>query len=130
VPIKVSYPEDYTGDPDVWIIFVKQMQLADMLKRCAPLFKEHQYVFSAMNGMGHIDKISQYFPDNHIVGGTAMIATVLNGPADVDFMGAPRIGEMHMCNKTETNDAMTHQIFDDFKDAGLGPIMTDNFMGT
>ena len=25
---------------------------------------------------------------------------------------------------------MTHQIFDDFKDAGLGPIMTDNFMGT
>ncbi|ANZ64606.1 2-dehydropantoate 2-reductase [Secundilactobacillus paracollinoides] len=130
VPVNISYPEDYTGDPDVWIIFVKQMQLADVLKRCAPLFKAHQYVFSAMNGMGHIDKISNYFPDEHIVGGTAMIATVLNGPGDVDFMGAACAGEMHMVNKTEHNDETTQQIFTDFKDAGMGPIMTENFMGT
>ncbi|MDN3537889.1 ketopantoate reductase family protein [Limosilactobacillus fermentum] len=130
VSINISFPEDYTGDPDVWIIFVKQMQLAEVLKRCAPLFKAHQYAFSAMNGMGHIDKISEYFPDDHIVGGTAMIATVLNGPGDVDFMGAPRTGVMHMCNKTEKTDAMTQQMFDDFKAAGLGPILTENFMGT
>ncbi len=32
-----------------------------------------------------------------------MIATVLNGPGDVDFMGAPRTGVMHLCNKTEKN---------------------------
>ncbi len=56
VPINIDYPEDYQGDPDVWIIFVKQMQLADMLKRCAHLFKDHQVVFTAMNGMGHIEK--------------------------------------------------------------------------
>ena len=27
VPIDVYYPEEYHGEPDVWIVFVKQVQL-------------------------------------------------------------------------------------------------------
>lgn len=130
VPINIDYPEDYQGDPDVWIIFVKQMQLADMLKRCAHLFKDHQVVFTAMNGMGHIEKISEYFSDDRIIGGTAMVATVLNGPGDVDFMGKPRTGVTHMVNKTEKNDERTLAIVKDFEEAGTGPVVTENFMGT
>ncbi|WP_034528544.1 ketopantoate reductase family protein [Secundilactobacillus oryzae] len=130
VPINIDYPEDYQGDPDVWIIFVKQMQLADMLKRCAHLFKDHQVVFTAMNGMGHIEKISKYFSDERIIGGTAMVATVLNGPGDVDFMGKPRTGVTHMVNKTEKNDERTLAIVKDFEEAGTGPVVTEKFMGT
>ena len=26
VPINVYYPEEYAGQPDVWIVFLKQMQ--------------------------------------------------------------------------------------------------------
>ena len=33
VPINIYYPEEYNGHPDVWIIFKKQMQLADELQR-------------------------------------------------------------------------------------------------
>lgn len=40
VPIDVYYPEEYTGKPDCWIVFMKQMQLDGMLERCAPLFKK------------------------------------------------------------------------------------------
>ena len=32
VPINIYYPEEYNGHPDVWIIFKKQMQLADELQ--------------------------------------------------------------------------------------------------
>ncbi|MCG0586001.1 2-dehydropantoate 2-reductase [Lactiplantibacillus plantarum] len=96
VPINIYYPEEYQGHPDVWIVFKKQMQLADELKRDASLFHEDQYVFAAMNGMGHFEKIAQYFPENHIIGGTAMIATVLNGPGTVDFMGPKGSEAMHM----------------------------------
>lgn len=44
VPVNVCTPEQYQGDPDVWIVMVKQMQLADVLERCAKagLFKDHQ----------------------------------------------------------------------------------------
>lgn len=35
IKVKVFSPEEYEGDPDVWIFFVKQMQLADALTRLA-----------------------------------------------------------------------------------------------
>lgn len=56
VPVNIYRPEEYHGHPDVWIIFKKQMQLADELERdsWAGLFHPDQYVFSAMNGMGHL----------------------------------------------------------------------------
>ncbi|MDN5963186.1 MAG: ketopantoate reductase family protein [Actinomyces sp.] len=130
VPIKVSTPEDYTGTPDVWIVFLKQMQVEDVLARCSHLFRPDQYVFTAMNGMGHIEHLQQYFPDQRIVGGTAMIATVLNGPGDVDFIGSLGAGHMHMVNLTEEPDAVTHSMFEDFRAAGLNPVLTRNFTGT
>lgn len=65
VPVNVYTPEQYQGDPDVWIVMLKQMQLADVLERCAKtgLFKDHQVVFSAMNGWGHFEKLQKYFKD-------------------------------------------------------------------
>ncbi|RBP97188.1 2-dehydropantoate 2-reductase [Bifidobacterium aemilianum] len=130
VPISISTPEDYQGDPDVWIIFLKQMQLEDALKRCEPLFKDHQVAFSAMNGWGHFEKIQQYFPKDRIYGGTAMIATVLNGPGDVDFIGKPGAGSMHMCAMTEEVTEVEQAMAADFKAANLNPIITQNFQGT
>lgn len=129
VPINIYTPEDYVGHPDVWIIFKKQMQLADELQRDAPLFHEDQYVFSAMNGMGHFEKIAQYFPADHIIGGTAMIATVLNGPGDVDFMGPVGSEVMHMSKYAGERDDVTNQVMADFTAADLNPIWSDNFMG-
>lgn len=130
IPINMYSPESYRGDPDVWIIFVKQMQLDDMLARCSHLFKEHQIVFSAMNGWGHFDKIRQYFSDERIYGGTAMIATVLNGPGDVDFIGKSGAGEMHMCAFTEQTTEVEQAMFADFQAANMNPIITNNFTGT
>ena len=130
VPISIATPEDYTGNPDVWIVFLKQMQAEDVLARCAHLFRPEQYVFSAMNGMGHVEKLQQYFPDEHIIGGTAMIATVLNGPGDVDFIGRPGAGKMHMVNLTERADDVTRAVFADFEAANLNPVLEENFMGT
>lgn len=63
VPINVYYPEEYAGDPDVWIVFVKQHQLPEFLERTAPHFREHQVVFSAMNGYGHFKKARRVLPE-------------------------------------------------------------------
>ncbi|NEG88598.1 ketopantoate reductase family protein [Bifidobacterium aerophilum] len=129
IPINLYTPEEYDGDPDVWIIFMKQMQLEDMLKRCAHLFKDHQVAFSAMNGWGHFEKISQYFSEDRIYGGTALVATVLNGPGDVDFIGKSGAGTMHMCAMTNEVTDIEKAIFADFQKANLNPEISDDFKG-
>lgn len=131
-PINIFYPEEYHGHPDVWIIFKKQMQLAEELKRdeAAGIFHEDQYVFSAMNGMGHFEKIVNYFAEDHIICGTAMIATRLDGPANVDFMGAEGTEVMHLAKYDNNSVDSTFQaIVADFKRAKLNPVVTDDWLG-
>ncbi|MCT3412692.1 ketopantoate reductase family protein [Lactobacillus helveticus] len=131
VPIKIYSPEDYQGDPDVFIVFAKQMTLADLLKRSAHFFHpDHQYVFSGMNGMGHIEKINQYFPKEHVVAGTCLIGTVLNKAGDVDFIGKSGAGSINMAAQTEKADDRVKQIVADFTAANINPHLNNNFLGT
>lgn len=130
VKTNIYTPENYDGDPDVWIIFVKQMQLDDFLTRSAHLFKSHQYVFSAMNGYGHFEKINEYFPAHHIIGGTALIGAGVYGPGDINFTGAPDAKAMNMCAFDESAGSSTETaIFDDFTAASLNPTIVTNFWG-
>jgi 2-dehydropantoate 2-reductase len=130
VPINIYTPEEYTGEPDAYIIFCKQMGLQEMLERSAHFFKPNQYAITCMNGMGHIEKINKYFSKEHVLGGTALVATVLNGAGDVDFIGQPGAGSMNICPETEEPDAMTPKFLADLTAAHFNPNLTDNFLGT
>lgn len=132
VPINIYSPEEYQGHPDVWIIFKKQMQLEEELARdaAAGLFAPDQIVFSAMNGMGHFEKINQYFSADRILCGTAMIATRLNGPANVDFMGATGTEVMHMARYDRAvPDERDQAVWHDFTAAQLGPVWAEDWQG-
>lgn len=128
--IKLETPETFDGHPDMFIFFTKQMQLQDYLDRCSNFFHEDQYAFTAMNGMGHIEKLQKYFADDKIIGGTALIATVLPGPGEVDFMGKRGAGKMNMCPLNEKPDAMCQALFDELQKAKMNPTLTDDFTGT
>lgn len=130
IPVNIYSPEEYTGDPDVWIFFLKQMQLPDATARLADKFKPHQTALGAMNGMGHIEVLQQYFSDDHIIGGTAMIATILNDFGDVDFMGAEGAGTSNYANLTEQDSDVLDAVLADFGAAHLNPTKSNNFMGT
>ncbi|MBJ7655458.1 ketopantoate reductase family protein [Weissella confusa] len=130
IPVNVYSPEEYTGDPDVWIFFLKQMQLPDATARLADKFKPHQTALGAMNGIGHIEVLQQYFSDDHIIGGTAMIATILNDFGDVDFMGAEGAGTSNYANLTEQDSDVLDAVLADFGAAHLNPTKSNNFMGT
>lgn len=132
ISVNVYYPENYKGRPDVWIVFLKQMKLQETMERCskAGIFHQDQYVFSAMNGMGHFEKIAKYFPKDQIVCGTAMIATRMDGPANVDFMGTKGSEQMHYATYNgQAADQTVKAIGADFKKAGLGPVFADDYMG-
>ncbi len=130
VDIDIYYPEEYQGNPDCYIFFTKQMQLAEMLERCAHFFKPTQYAFTCMNGMGHIEKLAKYFEPQKLIAGTALVATVLNGAGDVDFIGKRGAGSMNLANYTEKPDEFTHQLVTELEKAQFHPTLTTNFAGT
>lgn len=132
VPINVYYPEEYAGDPDVWIVFVKQHQLPEFLERTAPHFREHQVVFSAMNGYGHFEKLAEYFPKHRIYGGTALIGAYVYGPGDFNFTGGAHAKAMNLCAYDEHDveeDPIERQLFADFQAATLNPTIVRHFLG-
>ncbi|CAK1231297.1 ketopantoate reductase family protein [Fructobacillus fructosus] len=130
VLVNIYSPEEYTGEPDVWIFFMKQMQLAETLERMAPHFKDNQVAVGAMNGMGHIEKLQSYFKDDKIIGGTAMIATILNDFGDVDFIGKANSGASAYSNLSGEETEATKEVMEDFQAAHLNPTYSNNFMGT
>ncbi|WP_369351484.1 ketopantoate reductase family protein [Ligilactobacillus agilis] len=131
VPVKVYTPEEYTNtDADVLIFFLKQMQLADMLERCKHFFTPDQYVLTGMNGMGHVEKLLNYFDGSKLIAGTALIATILKAPGEVDFVGKVGAGSMNLANYTEEPDEMTHKVVAELAKANINPTLTTNFQGT
>lgn len=132
VPVDVWHPEEYEGDPDVWIVFVKQQQLPGMLRRCAPLFREHQSVFCAMNGYGHFERLAEHFPTSRIYGGTALIGAYVYGPGDFNFTGDAHAKAMSLCaydGHGPESDPVERALVEDFRAATLNPSVAPDFLG-
>ncbi|UQS85999.1 ketopantoate reductase family protein (plasmid) [Nicoliella spurrieriana] len=126
----IYYPEEYHGKPDVVIPFTKQIGLAEMLERCQHFFNDDQYALTLMNGMGHIEKIDKYFPKEHVIGGTALIGSILTKPGEVDFVAAKGTGSCNLANQSETIDDTTKEIAKELTESGLNATIHENFMGT
>ena len=105
------------------------MQMDDMLPRCAHFLKD-QYCLTAMNGMGHVEKLLQYFPKEKLVAGTALVATILTAPGEVEFVGEPGMGTTNWANYTEQPDDKTKELMAALKEANFNPSLKTNFMGT
>ena len=72
------------------------MHLQELLERSKHFFNSSQYVFTGMNGMGHIEKINQYFAPEKVLAGTCLIGTVLKAVGDVDFIGKAGVGSINV----------------------------------
>ena len=105
------------------------MQLDDMLKRCEHFLKD-QYAMTAMNGMGHVEKLLKYFPEEKVVAGTALVATILTKPGEVEFVGERGMGTTNWANYTEKPDEKTQALMTELKKANFNPSFKDDFMGT
>ena len=130
VPVNVYTPEEYNAtDADFVFFELKQMQLDDMLKRCEHFLKD-QYAMTAMNGMGHVEKLLKYFPEEKVVAGTALVATILTKPGEVEFVGERGMGTTNWANYTEKPDEKTQELMAELKKANFNPSIKDDFMGT
>ncbi|MET1250107.1 ketopantoate reductase family protein [Sporolactobacillus sp. STCC-11] len=130
VPVDVFLPADYTQTPDLVILFTKQMQSGEAMQVCHHFIGEHTYVLTNQNGIGSVEEIRKYVPDERIIAGIALIATVLDAPGKVDFMGAKGAAHTQLVNVTEKPDTFTHEVVREFEKAGMNPTLQTNYMGT
>lgn len=103
------------------------MHLSQLLERSKHFFHENQYVFTGMNGMGHIEKINRYFVPEKVLAGTCLIGTVLKDAGDVDFIGKAGAGSINIAAQSGTVDDVQKQIITEFEASNLNPNLTDNF---
>lgn len=130
VPANVYRPDEYTQTPDLVILFTKQMQSEEAMEACHHFIGDRTYVLTNQNGIGSIASIRRYVPDERIIAGIALIATVLDAPGKVDFMGAKGAGHTQLVNVTEKPDAFTHEVVREFERAGMNPTLQTNYLGT
>lgn len=130
INVSVYQPDEYQTEPDLAILFVKQMESDHAMAACKHFLGNNTYVLTNQNGIGSVDVIEKYVPQQHIIAGTAFVATVLNHPGDVNFMGNKGAGHTHLVNVTEKPDDFTKQVVNEFQKAGLNPTLLTNYMGT
>ena len=106
------------------------MHLQELLERSKHFFNSSQYVFTGMNGMGHIEKINRYFAPEKVLTGTCLIGTVLKDAGNVDFIGKAGAGSINIAAQSGTIDDVQKQIVTEFEASNLNPNLTDNFLGT
>ncbi|GAY78281.1 MULTISPECIES: ketopantoate reductase family protein [Sporolactobacillus] len=130
VPVDVYRPDEYTQTPDLVILFTKQMQSEEAMVACRHFIGEKTYVLTNQNGIGSVDVIRRYVPNERIIAGIALIATVLDAPGKVDFMGAKGAGHTQLVNVTEKPDDFTDEVVREFERAGMNPTLQTNYLGT
>jgi 2-dehydropantoate 2-reductase len=130
VAIKVCTPEEYHGDPDLMIVFVKDMHTTEMMERCKHFIGEKTYVLTNQNGIGGAEMISEFVPKERIIAGTAIIATVLEGPGKVDFVGKRGAGSVNIVKMTGKPDAFIQKVADEMKKAQMNPTIQTDYKAT
>jgi len=95
----VTTPEE-CGAVDVVVVLVKGLYTKSALEGAKALFKDDTVAVSFQNGVGNVDIMKEFLPDEKIGYGTLNISSFLNGPGDI--YGNPGLGvAIHFCSETK-----------------------------
>lgn len=119
VEIPVYFPEELADNElqaDLVILFVKAMQLDDMLKSLKPLLGESTYVLCLLNGIGHESVVERHIPRSRILLGNTMWTAGLEGPGRIKLVGG---GSIDLQNLMPEGKDMAIKVAELLTEAGL-----------
>lgn len=73
ISAKVFYPNQYNDRVDLIIVFVKSMQLYNMIKSLNHIIDDNTMVLCMLNGLGHIETLKKYFSEKQILMGVTTL---------------------------------------------------------
>ena len=113
----VCTPEE-CGPVDVVIVLVKGLFTRDALRGAKALFTDETIAISMQNGVGNVDIMKEFLPDERIGNGTLNMSSILNSPGDV--YGNLGLGvNIHFCNEKKEKTAIWAEVEDILNKGGL-----------
>ncbi len=116
VQLPIMKPVEVEGEADLVILFIKAMQLKQMLQDIETVVGEQTRVLCLLNGLGHADVIKEYVPESNILMGVTVWTAGLKGPGTVLMQGN---GTINLQSLDASQEASGREITDVLNGAGL-----------
>ena len=123
INISIGKPEEIKDTFDTIFIFTKSMGLRHMLEEIKHTLTEDTKVVCLLNGLGHVNTISEYIPKKNIIMGTTVWTGGLDAPGKTHFMGE---GPVEVQNSDENEEEGTRQVVQMMADCGLNGVYSSN----
>lgn len=123
VIIPVGKPEEINETFETVFIFTKSMGLRNMLEKIKHTLTENTKVVCLLNGLGHVNTISEYIPKKNIIMGTTVWTGGLDAPGKTHFMGE---GPVEVQNIDENEEESTRKVVKMMADCGLNGVYSQN----
>lgn len=91
VPMTAALPQDVHSTFDLVILFTKAMQMDHMLQELKAQLSNQPAVLVLANGIGNVETIERYVPQQNIVAGTTVWSSSLTGPGHITVTGTGSI---------------------------------------
>lgn len=121
--MKISRPEEATGEMDAIFVFTKAMGLKPMMKSIAHLIGEETKVICLLNGLGHLRTLEDYVDKKNIIMGTTVWTAGIDAPGVTHLNGQGPV-ELQNSDPEEIEEAL--KIVDILKKSGLYGVYSSN----
>ncbi len=117
IPVKAYHSKESGKEvADLIILFVKSMQLPEMLQDLQEIIGEETKVICLLNGLGHVRTIEKWIPRRNIYLGVTLWTAKLMGPARVHLSGD---GNIELQNIAPEMEKGAREIVEVLNRAGL-----------
>lgn len=117
IPVKAYHTSKVPNETaDLVILFVKSMQLPEMLSDLRPMLSDHTAVICLLNGLGHVETMKEFIPTENIFVGVTLWTARMLGAGHVHLSGDGMIELQNI--GTEKKEA-AEKIVELFNQAGL-----------
>lgn len=116
VEAKAYKPNEYNESPDLLVLFTKSMQLRNMLESVKHLISDKTAVLCLLNGLGHIDTLSEYVDRKNILMGVTVLTAGMKGPGE---FSVSNYGKTEIQNIDEAGKEKALKVVKAINDSGL-----------
>lgn len=117
--------EEVQGDFDLVILFTKAMQLDGMLQKIKAILPSAKGVLVLSNGLGNIETLLRYVPEEKIYAGVTLWSCELEGPGHIRATGS---GNIEMQPIAAHDQTFAAQMLNTLNQAGLNAEVSRNVL--
>lgn len=125
IKTKVLYPNQYNQRVDLIILFVKSMQLLDMIKSICHIIDDNTMILCMLNGLGHVETLKNHFKEEQILMG---VTTLTAGTSSAGNFFCTSIGTTEIQNLSSLSYDKAISVIDILNNSGFSAKYSNNIL--